>query len=65
MSQHSIKAIERLLARAPHWLRQDLNSADPTVRTRAEETLAAMIAAALAEATGVCDHDDDARLANG
>jgi hypothetical protein len=32
---------------APDWLRHDLISKDPQVRLRAEETLAAMIAAAL------------------
>ncbi|WP_162892664.1 hypothetical protein [Blastomonas fulva] len=38
-----------VLARAPQWVRQDLLSADPVVRARAEETLAAMISSALAE----------------
>lgn len=39
----------RVLERAPQWVRQDLLSADPVVRARAEETLAAMISSALAE----------------
>ncbi|MDK2759255.1 MAG: hypothetical protein KYX66_21240 [Blastomonas fulva] len=39
----------RVLERAPQWVRQDLLSADPIVRARAEETLAAMISSALAE----------------
>ena len=43
MSQRILHAIEH----APDWLRQDLISKDPQVRIRAEETLAAMIAAAL------------------
>ncbi len=38
-----------VLARAPQWVRQDLLSADPIVRARAEETLAAMISSALVE----------------
>ena len=51
MSQHLVLVVERLLAKAPQWLRQDLLSNDLSVRQRAEETLAAMIAAALAEPT--------------
>ena len=37
------KAVESI----PEWLRQDLLSKDPVARQRAEETLAAMIVAAL------------------
>ena len=47
MSQHVVHIVEQLLARAPQWIRQDLMSNDAPVRRRAEETLAAMIAAAL------------------
>lgn len=36
--------------RAPRWVRVDLASTDPTIRTRAEEALAAMIAQALRDA---------------
>jgi hypothetical protein len=39
-----------IIARAPAWIRHDLASKEPAVRTRAEETLAAMIASALTEA---------------
>jgi len=39
--------ITRVIENAPDWLRQDLASKDAGLRTRAEETLAAMIAAAL------------------
>ncbi|WP_331251138.1 DUF6771 family protein [Rhizorhabdus dicambivorans] len=39
--------IAKAVGHAPDWLRQDLSSKDPAVRTRAEETLVAMIAAAL------------------
>ena len=49
MSQHLVLLVERLLAKAPQWLRQDLLFNDPSTRQRAEETLAAMIAAALSE----------------
>jgi len=43
-----IAAVMRdLLARAPEWIRADLASKDATARSRAEETLAAMIEAAL------------------
>jgi hypothetical protein len=39
--------IAAVLARAPDWIRNDLAARDATTRERAEETLAAMIAAAL------------------
>lgn len=39
--------INRVIARAPQWLRHDLSSKDFNARGRAEETLAAMIADAL------------------
>jgi hypothetical protein len=39
--------IAKVVEHAPGWLRQDLASKDSAVRTRAEDTLAAMIAAAL------------------
>jgi hypothetical protein len=38
-----LKAIER----APQWVRHDLQSQDRVIRVRAEETLAAQIAAAM------------------
>jgi len=41
--------IVKAIKHAPDWLRHDLTSKDMTVRLRAEETLAAMIAAALKE----------------
>ena len=41
------KMIETVLARAPEWVRHDLTAKDTQVRSRAEETLAAMISAAL------------------
>lgn len=40
----------RILAaveRAPQWVRHDLTSTEPAIRTRAEEAMAAMIAQAL------------------
>lgn len=39
--------MRELLARAPEWIRTDLASKDAMARSRAEETLAAMIEAAL------------------
>jgi len=42
-------AVRELLGRAPEWIRHDLASKDPHARARAEDTLAAMIGAALAE----------------
>lgn len=47
MSGEITALVERALARAPQWIRHDLPSPDPAVRTRAEEALAAIIAAAL------------------
>lgn len=44
--------IRATIAHAPDWLKQDLLSKDATVRERAEETLAARIAAALSEGAG-------------
>lgn len=39
--------VGKVLAKAPTWVRHDLGSADKAVRARAEDALAAMIAAAL------------------
>lgn len=47
--------IQAVVQRAPRWLRHDLSSHDAAVRTRAEETIAAMIADALAKA-GTTEH---------
>ncbi|MCI4590413.1 hypothetical protein MOK15_09935 [Sphingobium sp. BYY-5] len=44
--------ILRVIERAPQWIRHDLESKDVSVRARAEETLAAMIANALEEGSG-------------
>lgn len=41
------EVVRGLLARAPEWVRVDLASKDTMARARAEETLAAMIEAAL------------------
>lgn len=40
-----------VIERAPQWVRHDLECRDSAIRTRAEETLAAMIAAALQDAS--------------
>jgi hypothetical protein len=39
--------IAKTVESTPEWLRQELVSKDPIARQRAEETLSAMIAAAL------------------
>jgi hypothetical protein len=39
--------VTAVLRHAPEWVRRDLAAREPAVRLRAEETLAAMIAAAL------------------
>jgi hypothetical protein len=41
--------ILQVIERAPQWVRHDLDAKDAVIRTRAEETLAAMISAALRE----------------
>jgi hypothetical protein len=47
MNRHVMARILAILERAPIWIRHDLNMKDDTARRRAEETLAAMIAASL------------------
>ncbi|MGK2911816.1 MAG: DUF6771 family protein [Sphingobium sp.] len=39
--------ITAVLAKAPQWIRHDISSSDAALRVRAEESLAAIIAAAL------------------
>ncbi|WP_404479245.1 DUF6771 family protein [Novosphingobium sp. BL-52-GroH] len=39
-----------MIERTPQWVRHDLEAKDAAIRSRAKETLAAMIAAALDEA---------------
>ncbi|MDF2640345.1 MAG: hypothetical protein K0R64_3329 [Novosphingobium lindaniclasticum] len=39
--------ILQVIERAPQWVRHDLEAKDAVIRARAEETLAAMISAAL------------------
>ncbi|MGO4169552.1 DUF6771 family protein [Novosphingobium sp. YAF33] len=51
--------ILQILERAPQWVRHDLESKELAIRTRAEETLAAMIASAL-QGAGL-DADADKR----
>jgi hypothetical protein len=41
-----------VIERAPQWIRRDLESKDENIRSRAEETLAAMIGNALDGGTG-------------
>jgi hypothetical protein len=48
MDAKTTATILRVIERAPHWLRHDLEAKDAVVRRRAEETLAAMIADGLA-----------------
>ncbi len=48
MNHAELKAtITDSLSRMPDWIRHDLAIRDPAMRLRAEETLAAMIAAAI------------------
>lgn len=48
-NDHTSGLVEQAVRRLPEWVRTDLSSANPVIRVRAEETLAAMIAAALAD----------------
>lgn len=48
MDDKTQATITAIIARAPEWIRHDLLSKEASARTRAEETLAAMIANALA-----------------
>ena len=43
-----VRLVTDVLSRMPQWVRDELSSKDPLVRARAEETLAASIAAAIA-----------------
>ncbi|QHD67949.1 hypothetical protein GS397_13485 [Sphingobium yanoikuyae] len=47
MDEHLQAIILAVVERAPQWVRRDLEAKDIGVRARAEETLAAMITAAL------------------
>src|SRR3546814_7721093 len=49
MTRELTDTILRVVERAPDWIRRDLDSKDAVVRIRAEESLAAMIADALAQ----------------
>ena len=47
VSNDLVELVSGVLGRAPEWVRGDLASKDDGIRRRAEETLAAMITAAL------------------
>ncbi len=49
------RIVNEVLAHAPRWVRSDLSSKDALLRARAEETLAAMICAALTESFAGAD----------
>lgn len=49
MTDETALTLSVVIARAPEWIRRDLAGKDLVARTRAEEALAAMIAAALAD----------------
>lgn len=49
MNETLTSTVLQVIERAPQWVRRDLESKDVAIRVRAEETLAAMIAAALNE----------------
>lgn len=47
MTRELTDTILWVIEREPQWVRHDLDTKDPVARIRAEESLAAMIAAAL------------------
>jgi hypothetical protein len=49
MNETLTGTVLHVIERTPQWVRHDLESKDAAIRVRAEETLAAMIAAALDE----------------
>lgn len=51
MDEKLTNLITTIVGRVPQWIRHDLLSKDAAVKQRAEETLAAMIANALAAGT--------------
>lgn len=58
MDDQLVGLIQRVLAKTPEWLRNDLGSVEAAARERAEETLAAMIGSALQPAdTGSTNGD--------
>lgn len=57
MSDKAYDIIARIVAKAPIWLRHDLTAKDIATRSRAEESLALMIADALGQ--GKCDEGTD------
>jgi hypothetical protein len=58
------EVVRELLARAPEWVRVDLASKDAMARARAEETLAAIIEAALIK-DGIASASGHAALQTG
>ncbi|WP_343055354.1 DUF6771 family protein [Sphingomonas aerophila] len=53
MTDQQHATLTSVLHRAPEWIRHDLLAKEPGVRQRAEEALAAMIAAVLRSDTDV------------
>ncbi|WP_311722269.1 DUF6771 family protein [Sphingomonas sp. BK345] len=47
MTQEQLDLIAAVVSRTPDWIRRDLSSTEPALRQRAEEALAAMLAAAI------------------
>lgn len=47
MSDHLANKIGEVVRKAPEWMRRELLADDPSLRQRAEETMAAMIVAAI------------------
>ena len=52
---HLLKAVTRL----PEWIRHDLTTKDPVTRRQAEESLAAMLVAAIESDLPVAEHGSE------
>jgi len=52
MTDNLQSVITATIARAPDWVRQELLSKEKTIRVRAEEALAAKVAAAIQQGNG-------------
>jgi len=49
MPENHIDTVRQTIAGMPQWLRVELSATDPILRARAEDTLSAMIVAAIGE----------------
>lgn len=58
MKENHLGVVSAVMKKVPDWVRHDLSSKDEGLRARAEETIAAMISAAVANATSAEGNQD-------